>query len=129
MIRISTPHIPPSVNAAYANNKGKGRGRTRTAEYRAWANAVGYDLNAAMRGQEPILGPYTIVITLDRSRRHKLSDIMNREKCVSDILEEHKIIENDRFCESGTVRWGNAEGGMLIEIAAFPSLVAQSTPS
>lgn len=120
MIRIATPHIPPSVNAAYSNNKGKGRGRIRTAAYRSWANAFGYDINTAMRGQKPILGPYSIVITLDRSTRNKLSDIMNREKCVSDILEEYKVIENDRFCESGTVRWGEASGGMLIEIAEFP---------
>ncbi len=121
VIRIASQHVPPSSNAAYANNKGKGRGRVRTAEYRTWAIAMGYDLNAAMRSQKPITGPYTIEITIDRSRRHKLSDIMNREKVVSDLLQEHKIIENDNLCEEGTVRWGNlSHPGIEIVIRSWP---------
>ncbi len=116
VVRIASQHVPPSLNAAYANNKGQGRGRTKTQEYRTWATAFGYDLNAAMRHQKPIKGPYTIEITIDRSRRHRLSDIMNREKVVSDALQEHGIIENDNLCERGTVQWGEASGGVEIEI-------------
>lgn len=122
VVRIASQHVPPSSNAAYANNKGKGRGRIRTAEYRTWAVAMGYDLNAAMRSQKPITGPYSIEITIDRSRRHKLSDIMNREKVVSDILQEHGVIENDNLCECGTVKWGDAHGGIVIEIRSYTPL-------
>jgi len=122
VVRIASQHVPPSSNAAYANNKGKGKGRFRTAEYRTWAVAMGYDLNAAMRSQKPITGPYSIEITIDRSRRHKLSDIMNREKVVSDILQEHGVIENDNLCESGTVKWGSAQGGIVIEIIPYNPL-------
>lgn len=118
-VRIVSAHIPVSANAAYANNRGGGRGRTKTAEYRTWAVAFGYDLNAAMRHQKPIKGPYTIEITIDRSRRHKLSDIMNREKVLSDILQEHGIIENDNLCERGTVQWGDAQGGVVVEITPW----------
>lgn len=122
VIRIASPHVPPSQNKSFANNKsGSGKGRFRTAEYRTWALAFGYDLNAAMRSQKPIAGPYTIEITIDRSRRHKLSDIMNREKVVSDLLQEHKIIENDNLCEEGTVRWGNlSHPGIEIVIRSWP---------
>jgi Holliday junction resolvase RusA-like endonuclease len=116
VVRIGSQHIPPSANAAYANNRGAGKGRTKTAEYRTWATAFGYDVNAAMRGQEPIKGPYCIEITIDRSKRHRLSDIMNREKVVSDTLQAHGVIENDNLCESGTVKWGEAQGGITIEI-------------
>lgn len=117
VVRIASQHVPPSLNAAYLNNKsGRGKGRIRSAEYRTWATAFGYDLNAAMRSQKPLKGPYTIEITIDRSRRHRLSDIMNREKVISDALQEHGIIENDNLCERGTVQWGEASGGVEIEI-------------
>lgn len=116
IVRIASQHIPPSANAAYANNKGAGRGRTKTAEYRAWAVAFGYDINAAMRSQKPIKGPYVIEITIDRSRRHRLSDIWNREKALSDTLQEHGIIENDNLCERGIIQWGDAQGGISVEI-------------
>lgn len=119
VVRIASQHIPPSQNKAFANNKGAGRGRTKTQEYRTWATAFGYDLNAAMRHQKPITGPYSIEITIDRSRRHRLSDVMNREKVVSDILQAHGIIENDNLCERGTVQWGDAHGGIAIEIRSF----------
>lgn len=114
VVRIASQHVPPSLNACYRNVAG--RGRAKTAAYRTWSIAMGYDLNSAMRSQKPITGPYTIEITIDRSRRHKLSDIMNREKVISDALQEHGIIENDNLCESGTVRWGEAQGGVVIEI-------------
>jgi crossover junction endodeoxyribonuclease RusA len=119
-VRIASPHIPPSANAAYANNKGSGRGRTKTAAYRSWATAFGYDVNAAMRAQEPIKGPYVIEITIDRAKRHKLSDVMNREKVVSDILQAHGVIENDNLCERGVVQWGNAHGGITITVTPYP---------
>lgn len=120
LVRIASPHVPPSQNKSYANNKsGSGRGRFRTAEYKTWAQAIGYDINAAMRNQKPIKGPYTIEITIDRSKRHRLSDIMNREKVVSDILQEHGVIEDDNLCERGTVQWGDCQGGVLIEIRPY----------
>lgn len=119
IVRIASQHVPPSSNSAYANNKGAGRGRIKTQEYRTWATAFGYDLNAAMRHQKPITGPYSIEITIDRSRRHRLSDVMNREKVVSDILQAHGVIENDNLCERGTVQWGDAQGGIAIEIRSF----------
>lgn len=120
MITIRSQHIPPSTNAAYRNCTSRdsktATGRIRTKSYMTWFNAFGYDVNLAMRGQKPIVGPYTIRITLCRSTRHRLSDIMNREKAVSDALQALGVIANDNLCESGTVRWGEAMGGILIEI-------------
>lgn len=119
LVRIASQHVPPSANKAWANNKGQGRGRIKTQEYRTWAVAMGYDINAAMRSQKPITGPYSIEITIDRSRRHRLSDIMNREKVVSDILQAHGVIEDDNLCERGVIQWGEAQGGIVIEIRPF----------
>ena len=57
-----------------------------------------------------------ICITICRSLRHPLDDIPNREKAISDILEHHGIIENDRLCEDMRIRWGEAGGKVRINI-------------
>lgn len=120
MIRIWSEHIPPSVNEAYRNagsaRDGKKLGRIKTKVLTDWIEAFGWDVNKAMRGQKRVDLPYVIVITIDRSKRHHAADIMNREKVVSDALKTFGVIKDDRLCDSGTVRWGDAQGGMLIEI-------------
>lgn len=118
MIIIESKFVPPSSNAAYKNVAGKGRAKTQ--RYRDWLTAFGYDLNLAMRGQQPVKGPYVMVITIDRRTRHKLSDVENRAKVTSDALVAHGIVEDDRFAESVTVKWGQTEsGGVRVEIEPY----------
>ena len=112
-IVIHTQHVPPSQNACYRNVRGVGRAKTK--RYREWAQAAGWDF----KGKGKITGPYVITITIDRSRRHVLSDIANREKVLSDLLQAHGIIENDRLCESVTIRWGDASNGCLVHLEPF----------
>lgn len=121
MIVIYSKFIPPSSNAAFRNPVATDntKRRIKTARYRNWFQAFGYDVNLAMRSQHPIAGPYSIKITIDESTRHGLSDIMNREKCVSDALQELGVIKNDNLCQSGTVQWGEARGGIRVELEAF----------
>lgn len=115
-IIIHTQHVAPSANACYANQNVAGkRGRRRTVRYNQWAAAAGWDFNG--KGQIP--GPFTVVITVDRSRRHPLSDCDNFTKPTLDLLQTHKIIENDRLCESVTCRWGDADGGMTVHIQPY----------
>lgn len=117
MIVISTPHITPSQNECYRNLNVKGlRGRAKTTRYKQWENAFGWDALAQVPVSERLKGPYTIKITICRTKRHRLSDVMNREKPTSDCLQAIGIIEDDRLCESGTVCWGDANGGMRVEI-------------
>lgn len=126
MIIIESPHIPPSVNQAYRNRTSKDSvkapGRIKTKSYMTWFNAFGWDVRQAMRGKSMIDGPYEIVITLCESTRHPLSDIMNREKCVSDALQELGVIKDDRNCHSGTVKWGSAKGGIRVIITEHDAL-------
>ena len=110
---VQTQHIPPSVNACFANVKGKGR--VRTNRYREWAAAAGWDFN----GKGTVPGAFAVTITIDRQTRHVLSDIDNRCKVVLDLLQTHKIIENDRYCESATIRWGEAKGGMTVVVEPY----------
>ena len=110
---IHTKHIAPSQNGCYRNVPKIGRAKTK--RYREWAAAAGWD----MKGKGSVKGPYVLTITIDRAKRHRLSDIMNREKVVSDLLQEHGIIENDNLCERGTVQWGEADGGMVVTVEEY----------
>lgn len=112
-ILIHTEHIPPSINACYSNVAGKGRVRTK--RYKTWANAAGYDMN----GYGTLEGPFTCTITIDRSKRRSNADIDNRVKPTLDLLQTHKLIEDDKFCESVTIRWGEADGGMFINLQPY----------
>ena len=114
---IVTEFIPPSQNACYRNLNVPGlKGRAKTQAYKTWLNAFGWDAKAQV-GSKTIQGPYSITIVIDRRSRHRLSDIMNREKPVSDALQSLGIIKDDNLCERGTVCWGDlATKGMRIEI-------------
>jgi Holliday junction resolvase RusA-like endonuclease len=112
-IIIHTKHIAPSVNACYANVRGKGR--VRTQRYKQWATAAGWDMN----GHGSVDGPFTVTITVDRRKRHPLADCDNFIKPTVDLLQTHGVITNDRLCESVTCRWGDAEGGMTIHIEPY----------
>lgn len=113
MIEIILSHKPPSTNQLYRNASGGDRkkGRIRTDRYNTWRQAVGWELNK-VHGK--ISGPYVMQISLCRSMRHHAEDIGNREKAVSDILQEHGIIENDRFCEDLRIRWADTGGKVVI---------------
>ncbi len=118
MMIIESPHTPPSQNMCYRNVVGKGRAKTQ--RYRDWLVAFGYDLNLFMRGQQPIKGPYTMVVTIDRRTRHKLSDASNRLKVLEDAIVAHGIVQDDRFAELVSIGWGDTEkGGVRVEIEAF----------
>lgn len=120
MTRIWSKHIPPSVNAAYRNrtsrDSARAPGRIKTKLYKSWFSIFGYECNLAMRGQSPIMGPYRMVIIIDRDLRHHASDISNRIKALEDALVELKVIKDDRFAERVSIEWGEAYGGMLVEI-------------
>lgn len=118
VVRIASPHVPISVNKAYRNatSKDSVRGRIKTKDYATWFNAFAWDVRASMARQSPIKGPYTIDITIDRSKRHPLADIGNFEKVTQDALQACNVIENDKLCERVSIGWGLAGGGVEIEI-------------
>lgn len=113
MIEIQTTHIPPSLNACYRNVRGVGR--VKTARYKTWCQAAGHDFN----GKGAVHGAFVVTITIDRQTRHVLTDIDNRAKVVLDLLQTHQIIDNDRYCESATIRWGEAKGGMTVVVEPY----------
>lgn len=100
MIRIHLP-FPPSVNAAYGNGGNK-RGRHKTIQYVDWIKEASTAIKAGMRQG---LGKYTINICLMRPDKRQ-RDIGNYEKCVSDFLVMHGVIQDDHLCQSLLMTWG-----------------------
>lgn len=88
MIILKLP-FPVSVNALYKNRL---KGRAKSERYMTWANAAGWEIKR--QKQIPINGYYDITIMLTRKDKRKY-DIGNFEKCISDLLVEHLLIEDD----------------------------------
>lgn len=83
---------PPSVNAIYRNVPGKGRAKTKV--YAQWIEAAGWLLK--IQRPKPVPGPYTLHIAVGPTR----ADLDNLAKGLSDLLQRHGVIDNDRKAES-----------------------------
>ena len=84
--------LPPSVNDIWTP---VGSRMVRSKAYRAWLTSAGWELQAAR--QASIAGRYNLTVYLPEAMP---GDIDNRCKALSDVLEAHRIIENDRLCWS-----------------------------
>lgn len=113
MIEVKISHKPPSVNQMYTNVSG--RGRVPTKRYRTWKQAAQWDCVRAGK----VSGPYVMQITVDRSMRHKNADIDNLCKPLSDLLQSEGIIDNDNLCEDLRIRWGDADGKIIIRVESY----------
>lgn len=96
--------MPPSVNAAYQNAKGKGR--VKSAKYLQWMRAAG---SVLMSRREKIanrkLPPgYIILYQLNKTDNIK-RDCANYEKCLSDYLTQMNIIEDDSLIQTNIQQW------------------------
>lgn len=106
-VTLSLP-FPPSVNNLWR------RGRTgmyRSPSYMTWLNAAGTMLNAQKPGK--IAGHYVIAIELER-KDNRRRDCDNLVKAVSDLLEQHGVIENDSLADSLTVAWSPRVSGCRV---------------
>lgn len=97
MQTITLPY-PPSTNELYANVAG--RGRIKSARYRTWRYAAGWELLS--QRPDKITGAYELSIALNRARS---GDLDNRVKAVSDLLVELRITPDDKQMEALSVRW------------------------
>lgn len=86
---IKLLHVPPSTNSLYANVRGKGR--VKTARYRTWLQAAGWDL---LR-QRPQAWKEPVYLTVVIGKLRAGSDVSNRIKALEDLLVEHLVIPGD----------------------------------
>lgn len=112
MIVFESEHIPPSTNGLFLNIPG--RGRVRSKAYKAWASLAEWDYRAS----RTLSGDFSVVITLDRGRIRKGSDIDNRIKAILDMLVTNRVVEDDSRCVSITIRYGEAPKGVRVEVAS-----------
>lgn len=99
VIRLDLPR-PRSVNELYLNVPGKGR--VKTAEYKAFANEAGWMICAQGRPAQ-LMGKYEIQIAVKRWSAR--ADIGNFEKGISDVLQQHDVIEDDKHAERICIWW------------------------
>jgi Holliday junction resolvase RusA-like endonuclease len=91
VVAIDLPR-PPSVNKLYANVPGKGR--VKTPDYRSWIDQAGWLIRAQRPGK--IQGEYKLLVLIGPTK----ADIGNIEKALSDLLQDHGVVENDRLADS-----------------------------
>ncbi len=98
--------FPPSTNKLWRSGRRKS-GQTfvyASDEYRAWKEQASWEIKRQKLA--PIKGHYSIVITLDKSKRKSNSDCDNRIKAVNDLLQSTGIIENDSLADLIAIGWG-----------------------
>jgi len=100
--------IPPSINAAYANQRKGwgGRGRYKTAQYKTWEREADA-LLLAQRGWAQVTDArsYALHITLPSTMR---GDITNRIKVLEDYLVSRAITPDDRHNHETLIRKSSA---------------------
>jgi len=83
---------PPSVNKLFRNVPGKGR--VKTGHYKAWIEQAGWEIRRQRPGK--IDGAYKLLVLIGPTR----ADIDNLSKGLSDLLQAHGVVENDRLADS-----------------------------
>ncbi len=102
--------MPPSMNALYGTNW-KTKKRFNSKRYENWIRDAGI---ALLQQETPVIeGNYTLKLSFGPRR----GDLGNRgEKAVSDLLEKHGVIENDKLADRIILEWDNNVIGCQIEI-------------
>ena len=96
--------FPPSVNKLTRNIPG--RGRVKTKAYKAWQMEAGLRLNLQRPKRMPGLVRLSIrAVKPDKRRR----DLGNLEKAVSDLLVEHRIIDDDSLIQAISMQWWSSD--------------------
>lgn len=105
---------PPSTNALTKNN-GWGLGRSKTAAYKAWIKAAGWEIN--LQHPNRLYGSFGVKIWVSPDLR---LDIDNFIKPVVDLLVRMNIVPDDSHMESLFIsRHAVAEPGkLLVEVNA-----------
>ncbi len=115
-IVIRTLRLPPSVNSAWLNVRG--RGRIKAPAYRLWETE---SLKAIAKLQLPHLHPEAGVI-IHLELRVPISDRTsdNRIKPILDLLVTSGLIADDRHVLRLRARWGEKDRPMIVAVGAAP---------
>lgn len=105
-------HLPPSVNSMFRNAtvRDNVRHRIKTQRYQTWAQAAGWDVQAARQNWSPE-GWYELRILLPQAvaRKGNRGDIDNRIKAVSDLLVTLGKVPDDKWMAAVSIAYGPVE--------------------
>lgn len=105
MIQLTLP-MPPSTNRLWRSNQRV----HKSTEYTRWITQAG--MIARSFRIQPIKGPYRVLYEFGRKDKRR-TDLGNREKALSDLLQAVQIIEDDCLINEITLRWHpDIEAGM-----------------
>lgn len=116
VIKLDLP-IPPSINAAYVNVRG--RGRVKSKGYKSWRTAALWEIVA--QKPKPVTGPYRVEIKMRRP--HALADCDNRQKLLVDCVVKSRVVPDDRNMVKVSSEWDEtvAPGRALVIITSAES--------
>lgn len=119
--------VPPSLNAAYANGRGKGaRGRFATAALRDWKGEAAVAL--ARQNWSPV--PGEVIVLMNVERRSMVADLDNRIKPALDLLVKHGVIEDDRHVTAIAAAWAEPyDDRVHVAIIPMQVIAAEFRPS
>ena len=109
--------IPPSVNSIWRVGRA---GRVHCSKrYTDWRRTAGWELQTQRPAR--IMGPVIITIAAGRPDRRR-RDVDGLPKAVLDLLQAHRVIENDSLVASLTSRWDSAvtPGRIVVEVERAP---------
>ena len=106
--------MPPSVNSVW---RGGRRGWYKSGIYKAWITQSDYALESQFKslGRKPRFKG-DVDITLRLGPRDRRRDIDNCATAPLDLLERHRIIDNDSQVIKLTIFWDSSVNGCQIDI-------------
>jgi crossover junction endodeoxyribonuclease RusA len=104
--------VPPSVNAIWSHRKGGG---VRISDaYATWLVQAGWQLGLQKPGR--VSGRYTLTCSMPRGSG---ADLDNLTKGLSDLLQLHGVIRNDRDAEEIHLYWQDERNEVIVEVRPF----------
>lgn len=106
MIRLVL-NYPPQSNHLMTVARGR---KIMAPKYRLWRDLTASVILGQMKGEEPITGPYTMHVVLDRPdrRRRDLSNV--GAKAIEDALVAAGVIADDSLAQKIVMEWSGRVG-------------------
>lgn len=110
-LRLTLP-VPPSSNRVWSPRKGGGQ-RLSDA-YSRWLTDAGWRINQQRPGR--IEGGYELTLWLPAVSK---MDLDNAIAGISDVLQSHRIIANDRDAEEIALYWHGTSTDVVVDLARY----------
>jgi crossover junction endodeoxyribonuclease RusA len=115
VVRLLLP-VPVSVNAIYERHPGGGVRLSKA--YSAWLSEAGWRLNVQRPGR--VSGRYQLTL---RMPEESGLDLDNSIKAVSDLMQLHGVVRNDRLASRIVLEWQSEQPVAMVEVVPLGGAV------